>query len=286
VATLALVTALLGGLLLVAGPASAHNPPDLEVKKTASPASIDAGAFATFIITVDNDGTGDANDVVLMDVLPDSGLDWFEAPDTAACTITQDPGGDILRCEVGTLAPGAFFLVRVKALTDTEDCGILRNVATATSSNEPVELLGNNSAEATIEVKCPPPPPPADEGCTPGFWRNHTSLWDGAGGDDVTTTVQTTDGFNATFGVTSAQSGLANTVTLLGAVNLEGGGRIALARHAAAAAASADAGIAYPYSLAQVIALYQDAVGAIAGPETVASAKAKFEAANQLGCPF
>lgn len=125
----------------------------------------------------------------------------------------------------------------------------------------------------------------AFEGCTPGFWRNHTSLWDGVGTDDVTP-YSTTDSFNTVFGVTSAQSGLADTVTLLDAVNLTGGGLRALARHAAAALLNASSSVDYQYSDAQVISIYQDAVGAIAGPETVTSAHAKFQSANEAGCPL
>lgn len=40
------------------------------------------------------------------------------------------------------------------------------------------------------------------EGCTPGFRKNHTELWDGVGGDDVTTLYITTSSFNAACGVT------------------------------------------------------------------------------------
>jgi len=127
---------------------------------------------------------------------------------------------------------------------------------------------------------------PSGEGCTPGFWKTHPQLWDGQGSNDVTSTIQTTDLFNATFGVTSAQSGLEDSVTLLDATGLNGGGKKALARHAAAALASADSGIDYPYSVSQVIALYRDAVGADSGPETVQSALAKLQAANELGCPL
>ncbi len=128
---------------------------------------------------------------------------------------------------------------------------------------------------------------PCGEGCTPGFWRNHGYLWDGAWTDDVTVTIKTTDGFNATFGVTPSQSGLANSKTLLNVVNLGGGGTKALARHAAAAAISADASaVAYPYSLQEVIDLYRDGLGADPGPETVQSAKFKLATANEMGCPF
>lgn len=120
------------------------------------------------------------------------------------------------------------------------------------------------------------------EGYTPGFWKNHTELWDGIGTNDVTSIIKTTTLFNATLGVTSAQSGLADTFTLLQGVNLRGGGLMALNRHVSAALVNADAGINYGYSLAEVISLYRDAVGADAGAETVATALAKLVAANQM----
>ena len=106
------------------------------------------------------------------------------------------------------------------------------------------------------------------------------------GTDDVTSTIKTYLLFNAFFGVTSAQSGLANSVTLLQATVLQGGGLTALDRHAAAALPSADSGISYPYTVAGVRALYRDAVGADPGPETVDSALALLSAANNLKCPF
>ena len=118
------------------------------------------------------------------------------------------------------------------------------------------------------------------------------------GADDKTATIKTSNLFNAKFGVTGSQSGVANCMTLLAALNLpkttsscltvgaRNNERLALDRHAAAALASADSGINYPYTVAQVIALYRDAVGADAGPETISSAHEKLSDANELGCPF
>ncbi len=135
---------------------------------------------------------------------------------------------------------------------------------------------------------------PPREGCTPGFWKTHPELWDGVGTDDVTTTIQTTDFFNATFGVTTAQSGLANSVNLLQAQSvatpdLPAGSPsdlAALDRHTSAALVNADSGINFGFSVAQVISLYRDAVGADAGAATISTALATLSAANQLGCPF
>ena len=77
-----------------------------------------------------------------------------------------------------------------------------------------------------------------------------------------------------------------DTFTLLDAVNLKGGGPKALIRHATAALLNTDSGVEFGMTSAQVIALYQDAVGAIAGPATVQSALATLSAANERGCPF
>jgi uncharacterized repeat protein (TIGR01451 family) len=258
-------------------PAGAHDFADIEVKKTAAAATIQAGDDASFTISVLNNGPAEALEVELVDHLP-GGLDWFEAPDTAQCSITDGT----LVCDIGTLAPGAFFQVRVKALTTAEDCGPLVNTATATAKNEPAEWLGNNSASASILVECPE----VGEGCTPGFWKNHTELWDGVGTNDVTSTIQTTDLFNATFGVTSAQSGKANSVSLLQAIGSGGGGLVALGRHATAGLVNADSGVNYGMSVEDVIALYRDAVGADPGPETVSSALAILVAANERVCPL
>jgi len=123
------------------------------------------------------------------------------------------------------------------------------------------------------------------EGCTPGYWKNHTNRWDGVGLDDFTTNIHTFDLFNTVFGVTPIQSQMGNSQTLLDAVNLKGGKIFALNRHAAAALASADS-VSYAYTVQQVIDLYRDAVGADVGPETIQSAKAKLEAANEAGCPL
>jgi len=133
--------------------------------------------------------------------------------------------------------------------------------------------------------------PVGHEGYTPGYWKKWTKFWDGVGTDDVTTTIQTTDYFNATFGFApgagEARTGLADTKTLLEALSVSGGDLMALNRHAAAALVNADSGIAYPYTLAQVISIYRDAVGISPDPGQweIATAKRAFETANQVGGP-
>jgi hypothetical protein len=128
---------------------------------------------------------------------------------------------------------------------------------------------------------CYEPNPPADEdfqGCTPGYWRNHADRWVG---------VASTDDFDATFDVDL----FSPNITLGKAIWAPGGGNNALARHATAALLNAHAAVApgsndqqvnYPYSVAYVIKMVQDAVAG----GTIEQTKNALAAANELGCPL
>jgi hypothetical protein len=116
-----------------------------------------------------------------------------------------------------------------------------------------------------------------DQGCTPGYWRNHADRWAG---------VSPTDDFDSTFGVDL----FTPDVSLGWAIWAGGGGANALARHATAALLNAHGGVpngdgstvSYPYSAAEVIQLVQDA----AADDSVEAVKDLLAAANELGCPL
>lgn len=116
-----------------------------------------------------------------------------------------------------------------------------------------------------------PPPPPAGEGCTPGFWKNSVGSWPAGylpGAD-----------FDATFGV----NGFNPNITLLDALNLGGGGKNALARHAVAGLLnSAATGVDYGMSTGEVI----DAVQAAFASGDFETVKNPLEALNEKGCPL
>lgn len=101
---------------------------------------------------------------------------------------------------------------------------------------------------------------PGGEGCTPGYWKNHLSVWP----------VSPSTDFDATFGVDL----FSPDITLETAVNLGGGGVRKLARHGTAAYLNSLSNISYPYSTAEVIALVQ------AGDADA------LVLANELGCPL
>ncbi|UCC85560.1 MAG: hypothetical protein JSV81_11890 [Anaerolineales bacterium] len=113
---------------------------------------------------------------------------------------------------------------------------------------------------------------PANEGCTPGYWRNHLSQWG----------LDPNASFYATFDVSySGTSPLPESLTLGQAVSLGGGGFEKLARHGTAALLSAQAGIYYPYTYSEVLGMIQSGLAGGAEPEATQLADA-----NNLGCPL
>jgi hypothetical protein len=116
-------------------------------------------------------------------------------------------------------------------------------------------------------------------GCTPGYWKQpqHFFRWG---------SIPQSQSYNTTFGVTAAQSGFANSFSLLQALANGGGGLSALGRQAAAAYLnSRTPGMGFPYTTAQVIALVHDAI--VSGnAKTIESTKDALEKANSLEGPL
>jgi hypothetical protein len=107
----------------------------------------------------------------------------------------------------------------------------------------------------------------ATEGCTPGYWKNHT-----VAASSIT--------FESVFGNTTATTA---STTLQQAVGIGGGGLNALVRHAAAAYLNSLSGIDYMFSTAEVVALFQ---AALAPGGNIENTKNLLETANELGCPL
>jgi len=91
--------------------------------------------------------------------------------------------------------------------------------------------------------------PEAPTSCSPGFWKNHWLFWDEAS-DPVASAAgfTTSTSFNAFFNLTAAESGFADSLTMLGALNLMGGDGAKLARHGVAGLLNIAAGLNYSYS--------------------------------------
>jgi hypothetical protein len=84
------------------------------------------------------------------------------------------------------------------------------------------------------------------EGCTPGYWKNHTSRWDNAS-DPIAAAAgfTTSTSFWTFFNVPAGSCGLPTNLTMLQATQLGGGGVFKLARHGVPGLLNYAAGIAY-----------------------------------------
>jgi uncharacterized repeat protein (TIGR01451 family) len=110
--------------------------PTLAISKTPDGGSVTAGDYASFTVTVTNNGPGAATNVDIDDTLPagpSANLVWAEFPDMAECTVVANA----LHCDIASLADDASFAVTVRALTDADDCGVLNNTAFADADNNP-----------------------------------------------------------------------------------------------------------------------------------------------------
>jgi hypothetical protein len=114
------------------------------------------------------------------------------------------------------------------------------------------------------------------EGCTPGYWKNHTEDWPATG----YSTVQTLE---AVFDVPNAL-GLDN-VTLLTALGTGGGGVSALLRHAVAALLNAaHPAVDYPLTIEGVISAVNAAL-ASGNETTIENLKNQLDTWNNLHAP-
>jgi hypothetical protein len=120
-------------------------------------------------------------------------------------------------------------------------------------------------------------------GCTPGFWKNNAKNWEHSAWENYVPG----DFFNAVFGTTIEVRGKGKTVisnpTLLQALEANGGGINALARHAVAALLNINnPDIAYPMTEGDLFAAVQAAI--IAGEPDITDLKDQLDEDNNAGC--
>ena len=133
----------------------------------------------------------------------------------------------------------------------------------------PLSVMSTGVAQATGE---------ADEGCTPGYWKNHTESWD----------VYTPD---TTLGSVFSNAGSLSSDTLLEALDFGGGSTleeaemILLRAATAALLNSVDTDVDYPWRTARVIRLVDRAL-ASDDRDTVLSLARRLDRLNNLGCPL
>ena len=173
--------------------------------------------------------------------------------------------------DVVQIMDGSTYLPPAPGLSDSED----ETTRTATVYiNDDMGRLVTFTNTFTEE---PPPPPGGGEGCTPGYWKQkqHFDSYPAGYSPDMS--------FNAALGLPGTAL-FADSFTLLDALGLGGGGKNALARHAAAAIlTAASGGVDYDLSVADV----QAAVLAAYNDASLIEAKKNLLANfNEQGCPL
>ena len=124
---------------------------------------------------------------------------------------------------------------------------------------------------------------PGDEGCTPGYWKNHSGSWPATG-------YSTIQKVNTVFSEASRFPALGNS-TLHQALHFGGGSDLSgaaeiLLRAAVAAVLNAShPGVDYPRTVAEVVAQVNSAL-ASGNRDAMLALAAGLDADNNLGCPL
>jgi len=126
---------------------------DVSVAKSPDGGTANAGDPISFTIVVTNESpNSDAENVMLSDTLPDSGLTWSidTQPTGDPCSIAGTP--QVLTCDFGTIPIGESRTVTISSPTDAEDCGLIENTVTVSADGDIDET--NNSDDGDITVNC------------------------------------------------------------------------------------------------------------------------------------
>jgi hypothetical protein len=140
---------------------------------------------------------------------------------------------------IGSLAPGAS---ASWSCTFNSAPGSYTNSVSATGdAGRPCDgTVTSDRATATCTIAT------CGEGCTPGYWRNHTGRWDSPS-DPIAAAAgfTTSTDFYTFFGLTPGVCGLPTSLTMGQAITLGGGGPFKLARHGIAGLLNYAAGLNY-----------------------------------------
>ena len=151
-------------------------------------------------------------------------------------------------------------------------------------SNLPVPALGpENDWDVFCFDEPPGEEPPGDEGCTPGYWKNHTDSW-------LPTGFSTGQSVVSVFSAASAFPTLASNSLLTalddgGGPGAIGGAQILLRAAVAALLNASHPDVAYTQDAASVISAV-NAVLASGDRDTMIALAASLDSDNNLGCPL
>jgi hypothetical protein len=123
-----------------------------------------------------------------------------------------------------------------------------------------------------------------NQGCTHGYWKNHTESWPPTG-------YLTSQKVKDVFSVPNGYAGYIKNATLLGALDFQGGNsldekaEILLKQAVAALLNAAHPSINYPLSVSEVISQVNAALASL-NPTTITNLATLLDDYNKLGCPL
>lgn len=217
--------------------------PDLAcISKTVDLATltIDGGSL-TYVVTVKNNGPTTATGVTVTDFLDSNVTVTGAIPDNCSGTTGT------IECLLGDLLAGDSDTLTLNVSVPPLAAGTIVGNSARVDGDQTDPTPDNNAGtqcavETTIVDR-------GDEGCTPGYWRNHLEQW-------VFTGFAPGDSAEAVFGIDL--NGALDGLTLEEAVNLGGGGLRKVLRHGTAGLLSAaHPSVDYPFTVAEVIAFVQ-----------------------------
>ncbi|MHC4425384.1 MAG: DUF7507 domain-containing protein [Planctomycetota bacterium] len=199
--------------------------------------------------------------------------------------VVMDPHlGGILPGFPAVLAPGETVCIDFPYVVQDDDPCPLVNCAKVRS--DPLGPMTNCVKDEDCARICPEHCGGGDEGCTPGFWKNHPGCWCGLyHPDDLIGSVFDLGGLSNDLNGDGKPDTLMDALKYKGGKGAEGAARNLL-RHAVAALLNAcDPDVDYPLSLGEVKELVKIYVET---PDRggMLALKDFFDALNNLGCPI
>ena len=150
----------------------------------------------------------------------------------------------------------------------------IRLAAIAMAAAVPMTVLSGGVANATNI---------GQEGCTPGYWKNHTSNW-----EEYQPTTQLGTVFTALAGTKYASMTLLQALSLKGGSGVDGATQILLRAAAAAVLNAAHEDVGYPYRRFGEFKIIEKVNAALSSGNRaqMLNLANTLDQANNLGCPL
>ncbi|HEX6199193.1 MAG TPA: hypothetical protein VF150_02930, partial [Thermoanaerobaculia bacterium] len=188
-------------------------------------------------------------------------------------SVTDDQGVAVT-CPKTTLQPGESMTCTGSG---TAEAGQYANIGTADGDGGGTTVSDSDPSHYYGEEEG------GNQGCTPGYWKNHTDSWPPTG---YSVTQKVKDVFSeAGFWPGVGNSTLLQALGFAGGSGAEGAAEILLRAGVAALLNASHPGVAYPLTPAQVLASVNAALGSH-DRDTMLALAAALDANNNLGCPL